>query len=103
MKFTFLNCMLSAQVHHLLCQPNQICVPYPAHTAMNGLRVVVKQVELQGNITKRVLSGYFSKEGNADPSEDETDYIPLLCNKSNVDDLLSTHMGDRKLAPNKLP
>ena len=95
--------MLSAQVHHLLCQPTQICVPYPAHTAMNGLRAVVKQVELQGNITKRVLSGYFSKEGNADPSEDETDYIPLLCNKSNVDDLLSTHMGDRKLAPNKLP
>ena len=59
--------------------------------------------KLGTNITKRVLNEYFSKEGNADPSEDETDYIPLLCNKSNVDDLLSTHMGDRKLAPNKLP
>lgn len=45
-----------------------------------------------------MLSGYFSKEGNADPSEDETDYIPLLCKESNVDDLLSTHMGDGKLA-----
>ena len=45
-----------------------------------------------------MLSGYFPQEGNADPSEDETDYIPLLCKESNVDDLLSTHMGDGKLA-----
>ena len=85
--------MLSAQVHHLLYQPNQICVPYPAHTAMNGLRAVVKQVELQGNITKRVLSGYFSREGNADPSEDETDYIPLLCKESSVDEFIAHSHG----------
>ena len=45
-----------------------------------------------------MLSGYFSKEGNVDPSKDETDYSPLLCKESNVDDLLSTHMGDGKLA-----
>lgn len=59
--------------------------------------------KLGRNITKRVLSGYFSKEGNADPSEDETDYIPLLCKESNVDEFIVHLHGRWEAGPNKLP
>lgn len=50
-----------------------------------------------------MLSGYFSKEGNADPSEDETDYIPLLCKESNVDEFIVHLHGRWEAGPNKLP
>ena len=68
--------MLLAQVHHLLYQPNQICVPYLVHTAMNGLKAVVMLIPLKMKLI-----------------------IFLSCIKSPMlMNLLSTHMGDKKLA-----
>lgn len=110
MKFTFLNYMLSAQVHHLLYQPNQIYVPYLAHTAMNGLRAVVKLVELQGNDSKWNFGsweGTSQKECLVDIFQRKVMPIPLkmkliifLCcvESPMLMNLLSTYMGDGKLA-----
>ena len=102
--------MLLAQVHHLLYQPNQICVPCLVHTAMNGLRVVVKQVELQGNDLEWNLGSQertSQKEYSMNIFQRKVMLIPLkmkliifLCYvKSPVlMNLLPTHMGDGKLA-----